>query len=714
MTAFERLTPALQYQIAYTLGFKQLRPVQELTIPAILDGKNCVVLAPTAGGKTEAAFFPILSAIDAGDWKPVSVLYLSPIRALLNNQEERVQRYAATIGRRAFKWHGDTSQSERKRFLREPADILLTTPESLEAMLMSPRVPARGLFGGLQAVIIDEVHAFADDDRGAHLSAVMERLSRYCGRDVQRIGLSATVGNPTEILEWLRGRSQRDGIVVEPPRPPRAPELALDFVGSIENAALVAAQLHRGKKRLIFVDSRRGVEDFGRNLIGHGVNTYVAHGSLSVAARRDAERAFAEGTDCAIVATSALELGIDVGDLDHVVQFNSPSSVASFLQRMGRTGRRAGTTANCTFLAATAPTLWQAAAIIALYRDGYVEPVSPSHRASHILAHQVMALAVQESGVPLASWWAWLDGATPFTGLAVEERQSIVDHMLAEKILDVQEGRFWLGPAGEKRYGRANFSELYAVFSTPRLISVMSNGEEVGTVDASFLKSIETEGPDKTAFALGGRPWRIVHIDWPRGVCTVRPAENARAPRWSGSPQFLDYALVQKMREVILSDDVDPSWSKRAVETMQGLRAEHAFLRALDDPAPMVSGPSEVTWWTFAGGRANALLARMIEAELGGKCTVRNASITCRDGAGKSVSALRDSVAQWQRETRPGRADALRFVSDSTRISKFQPCLPPALLAELTAVLTLDVAGAAAVVARAGAADAGAHLRRHR
>jgi ATP-dependent Lhr-like helicase len=203
VSAFDRLSPALQYQITQTLGFTSLRPVQELTIPPVLDGKNCVVLAPTAGGKTEAAFFPALSRVDAEDLRPVSVIYTSPIRALLNNQEERVARYAATIGRRVFKWHGDVGPTQRRRFLDDPTDVLMTTPESLEAMLMSTRVPARRLFEGLEMVIVDEVHAFADDDRGAHLSSLLERLSRYCGRDVQRIGLSATVGNPEEILDWL-------------------------------------------------------------------------------------------------------------------------------------------------------------------------------------------------------------------------------------------------------------------------------------------------------------------------------------------------------------------------------------------------------------------------------------------------------------------------------------------------------------------------------
>ena len=153
MSGFDRLTGALQYQIHTTLGWRDLRPVQQLAIDAILDGDNCVVLAPTAGGKTEAAYFPLLSAMHDEDWRPISVVYLSPIRALLNNQEERIQYLAGLIGRRAFKWHGDVGQSPRRGFLNEPADIFLTTPESLEAMLLSSHVPTAELFAGLRAVV---------------------------------------------------------------------------------------------------------------------------------------------------------------------------------------------------------------------------------------------------------------------------------------------------------------------------------------------------------------------------------------------------------------------------------------------------------------------------------------------------------------------------------------------------------------------------------
>src|SRR5690606_21979920 len=274
------------------------------------------------------------------------------------------------------------------------------------------------------------------------------------------------------ILEWLAGSSKRRGRVVDPGGAKKTADLSLDFVQSAENAARVVAVLHPGEKRLVFVDSRRGAEQLGRLLRQQDVMTFVTHGSLSATERREAEEAFAEGKNRVIVSTSALELGIDVGDLDRVLQIDAPASVASFLPRMGRTGRRDGTGPHCAFLVEKEQMLLQAAGIVKLYRDGYVEPVAPRRRASHIFAHQVMALCIEKSGMSRGELWAWLDGSSAFSALTEEERDAIVDHMLAEEILSDQEGKLWLGPVGEKRFGRAGFRALYAVFDAPRAITV--------------------------------------------------------------------------------------------------------------------------------------------------------------------------------------------------------------------------------------------------
>ncbi len=685
----------MQYQIVNGLGFTGLRPVQELTIQPVLDGKNCVVLAPTAGGKTEAAFFPLLSRMDREDWQPVSVLYISPIRALLNNQVERLRSYTQLIGRRAAVWHGDVTQRDRRAFLNAPTDILLTTPESLEVMLMSTRIPARRLFAGLQAVVVDEVHAFVGDDRGGHLAAVLERLSRFCGRDVQRIGLSATVGNPDEILSWMAGSSRRPGVVVSPPRPPVLPDVVVDYVGSLLNAARVVASLHRGRKRLVFLDSRAGVEALGQHLRDLGVDTHVLHSSLAPDERRLTERAFTERQDCVIVSTSSLELGVDIGDLDYVVQIDAPRAVAGFVQRMGRTGRRSGTTPNCTFLATDDDALIQAAALVRLHRAGFVESVVPVQRATHLLAHQIMALAQQEQGIAVTDWWAWIGQATPFHDVTEEDREALVNHMLAEGILVLEGGRYFLGPRGETLYGGRNFLALYAVFDSADSLDVYWGRRLVGSIEAAY---VEQHDIADLTFSLGARAWRATHIDLPKRRLTVVPATRADAPSWRGSPLMLSRRLCQAMQEVLASDDVDVGWSKRAVERMAIVRVERA--EEAHAGRALVADKEGWAWWTFGGGRANHLLAKVLQEELGERVTADNLRVRFRGDAANSPAAIHDAVAALAQAGRPNGVDALRVVGDVARgrVSKFQPCLPPELEARMLASKLVDVGEARLVL----------------
>jgi ATP-dependent Lhr-like helicase len=261
---FERLHPSIQHHVVNSLGWRELRPLQAQAVGPILDGEHCLLIAPTAGGKTEAAILPIFSRMLGEEWKGLSVLYICPIRALLNNLEERLNFYGSLVGRRCGLWHGDVGQASKSAILKDPPDILLTTPESLEAMLISRRTDRRYFFGNLRAVIIDEAHAFAGDDRGWHLLAVLERIAYLAGRHPQRIGLSATIGNPQEIMSWLSRGAERSRVISPPANQVSEAEVQLDYVGSIENAALVISKLHRGEKRLVFCDSRSQAEQLAR------------------------------------------------------------------------------------------------------------------------------------------------------------------------------------------------------------------------------------------------------------------------------------------------------------------------------------------------------------------------------------------------------------------------------------------------------------------
>ena len=542
MAGIERLHPHLQHAIIHDLGWRSLRPVQKLTIDAVLDGCNSVVLAPTAGGKTEAAIFPVLSRVLTEDLKPVSALYVCPIRALLNNQEERLRSYARMVGLDVFKWHGDVSESRKQQFRQSPAHLLTTTPESLEVMMISERTDARALFDGLAAVIIDEVHAFAADDRGAHLASLLERLVAMCGRDIQRIGLSATVGNPHVIGEWLQGSSRRPFRLVDPPRQKAERLLRLDFCADIGEAALGIGQVARGKKSLVFVESRAKAEKVAHALGGSGVEVFIHHSSVSRADRTLAEEQFARGQNTAIVCTSTMELGIDVGDLDQVIQVDAPSSVASFLQRLGRTGRRANTRANCTFFCLSPESLLQSVALLRLAEAGWVEEVQPAAHAMHVLAHQVMALVLQEGGISRHKLLPWVEAAYPFSSIRAERLHELVDTMLERDILYEADGLLSLGQRGEKLYGRKNFFELYAVFTAPPVLRVQHGKEDVGYIQALFV-SMHDSNKGPLCFRLAGRAWEAGRIDWSRGVLHVRTAQHGRVPSWLGLPGVLSAPL---------------------------------------------------------------------------------------------------------------------------------------------------------------------------
>jgi ATP-dependent Lhr-like helicase len=695
-SSFFRIHPNLRHAIVHDLGWRELRPVQNLATAAILDGCNTVVLAPTAGGKTEAALFPVLSRILSEELRPVCALYVCPIRALLNNQEDRVQRYARMVGLDSFKWHGDVSASVKSRFLREPKHILLITPESLEVMLISQRTDARALFAGLSAVIIDEVHAFAGDDRGAHLMSVLERLVQLCGRDLQRIGLSATVGNPDEIGGWLSGSSARPYRRVDPPRGDAQRDFRVDRVTDVDAAAAAAAKIALGKKSLVFVESRSQAERVAAGMSGRGVEVFVHHSALSRADRTLAEERFTTGSNTAIVCTSTMELGIDVGDLDHVLQIDAPSSVASLLQRMGRTGRREGTRANCSFFCQSVESLVQATALVRLAERGWVEDMRPDFAAAHILAHQVLALCLQEQGISRHQLRTWLATAAPFRDLSSSDVQSVVDTMLARDILHEADGRLVLGAEGEKHYGRRNFFELYAVFDAPDVLRVVHGGQEVGAVQGRFINAMFSREGGGGCFRLGGRSWQVVEVQWSRGVCRVVPAESGRVPNWLGTPTMLSHAVCTEIRRVLADDDTPPWLTPAAAAELGQLRDAYDGLVGESD-APLESDGETIRWHTFAGGAINRLLALGLEQAGAGEWVAGNWSL--KPKRRQSLAEASSAVAQLPAVDWTSLAAAQADDEQYAAISKFQRCLPPELAARLVATRVFDGPGTLAFLA---------------
>lgn len=599
MSSFEKLHPALQYHIVNSLGWRELRQTQSAAIEPILAGTNCLLLAPTAGGKTEAAAFPVFSRMLQEDWTGLSVLYVCPIKALLNNLEPRLSGYASLIGRRVGVWHGDIADSVKRRMRADPPDILLTTPESLEGMLISTRTERAELFSRLKAVVIDELHAFAGDDRGWHLRAVLSRLDNYTPSPLQRIGLSATVGNPEALVDWLSGGST--GRIIGSSSVSTDADVTIDHVGSVENAAIVLSRLYRGEKRLVFCDSRALAERLGNALLEAGVRTWVSHASLSAAERKAAELAFAEGSDCVIVATSTLELGIDVGDLDRVIQIESPGTVSSFLQRMGRSGRRSGTRRNFLFLTLTDMGLLQAAGITHLWAKAWVEFVEPPPLPLNVLAQQAILITLERNQLTRSELIHLLAGCFP--ELANEDVETCILHLSQEGYLSMVDDVIQIGLRSEKEFGGSHYRELLATFSGADLVLGRWGNQEIGFIDPAALSR---SGGDRVVL-LGGRSWRVIDVDFNRRTASLEPSGERGKARWLGGSASMTAELAQSIRDV-LRDGASPAiaLSKRADALLNELRDE--MPTAGDPPAVEELDSGRFRMWTYAGSKRNRSL----------------------------------------------------------------------------------------------------------
>lgn len=691
MSTFARFPPRLQEAIVSRLGWTALRPVQELAGTAILDGKNAVVLAPTAGGKTEASIFSVLAQMMVQPPESVGAIYIAPIKALLNNQEERLGTYTEMVGMRRFVWHGDARPSARRAFAEEPAELLMTTPESLEVMLLSTWVPVARLFESLRFVVIDEVHAMAGVDRGAHLMSVLERLARFARDDFQRIGLSATVGNPETILKWLTGSSRRDGVVVDPPKSPARRALSVRLCESVSGVAAEAGAMAHGKKSLFFCQSRALTESVAQRLRGQGTDVFVHHSSVSFEERQAAEERFHGGRDACIVCTSTLELGIDVGDLDLVLQANAPSTVSSFMQRMGRTGRRGGQVANTTFFCEESEAALQAIALIKLALDGWVEPVRIQDRCWPVLVHQILAMTLQFGGVSVETLWHQLSCVPDFSGIGREEFEALLAHMHTEDYLFLAENRFSMGEKAERVFGRRNFMELYAVFSSPQLYRVLTASKrEIGSLEQAFVDQLVEE---MSSFLLGGRAWVVDSINHKERIVQVCKAPSGSKPKWGAfMPQILSFELCQKVKHILTSEEAYPYVDRRTSDELAELRIDLGSL--LKNPWHSLRIDEEgAHWWTFAGGRINHTIKHALGCLADWKVSADNFQLRIQKqgDSGTSVEEAIRSLGGSEFWDDPKTQRDLMANLPNYRLSKFQRVLPDHLAAEMIGAFLFDV-----------------------
>lgn len=675
--SFRLLTKRLQQGIIDQLGWKSLRSVQENSIPEILSGNNAIIQAATAGGKTEAAFLPILSIIHDEGLAPLSAIYISPIKALLNNQEYRLKRLASLVGIDAFKWHGEVSSSDKKQFKKSPEHIMATTPESLEVLLMNGTNRCNSLFENLRFIVIDEVHYFAGNDRGIQLMSIIERIQQYSKYDIQRIGLSATIGNPNELLNWMQGTSQRNQSWIQTePNSKRKTKLFVRYMKewSDEELSRKVIPVLTKQKSLFFADSRSLAEKIANTVNNLGIKSRLHHSSISKIHREYTESLLQSENELMVACTSTMELGIDVGDLDVILQYNAPNTVSSFLQRLGRTGRREGRPAHYEFLTVDREALLRSIALVELAREKWVESVRFYTHSYHVLIQQIFSTIREKQGATQKQLLTLLKGNLNFSSINEDSFRQLLNGLIEVGYLSIVDGVYFLSDELEEKFARKNFLELCSVFETFPEFVVKYQNRDIGSLDSWFVQAFYKRN-EPFLFILNGYVWKAVEIDKKRFIIHVQRAEKGAIPLWQGSSQKTSFHIAQKILKILSSNDEYPYIDRDAKEKLQEYRTDFQYFGMKPGMMVIEEEPKGFTLHTFAGDEVNFTLALLLKhytnAEV--KSNYQKVKFNLEGYPSERLEQILDQIKNNTSEDEL--LELVHYVGD-IKIAKFQKYLP--------------------------------------
>ncbi len=720
--AFDRLAPALQRWI-WREGWDELRDIQEQAIPLILDGRDVLISSATASGKTEAAFLPICTAL-AGVTDGLGVLYVAPLKALINDQARRLEAIFEAIDLPVTPWHGDVSSSIKRRLIDQPRGGLLITPESLEALFVTRGSSMPRIAADLHYVVIDELHAFIGTERGRQLQSLLHRVEIAAKRRLPRIALSATLGDLDLAAEFLRpgahqgvervtssalGREVQLQVrgyrVTPPPLHPGADggpveEARPDDVSTGDDIAIgqhLYATL-RGGMHLVFANRRTEVERFAdllRRLAereGRPNEFFPHHGSLSRELREEAEERLQGTRPTTVIATTTLELGIDIRAVDSIAQIGPPGSVASLRQRLGRSGRRPGapsvlrayvqepeTTASSPPQDQLRPSLVQAIAMIQLLIDRWVEPPAPAALHLSTLVQQVLSLTAQHGGFRAADAYRALCVSGPFSSVDQGTfAQLLRDLATHELVRQTHDDLIVLDLKGERI---VNHFDFYAAFTVPDEWKLLTSGRPLGTLPVTFPLA-----PD-LYLIFAGRRWRITGVNEERREVDLEPAPGGVPPQFGGAGALIHDRVRAEMKRVYL-DTAVPRYLDAAARDLLA-EGRDAFQRLRLHEHPFVRDGRDAIVFPWAGDRIMHTLALQLRAR--GLAVAHEAmSLVARDTSPHELHAHMRAIAG------AGPADALTLAAavENKHTEKHHVFLSDELLAADYASSQLDAAGA--------------------
>jgi ATP-dependent Lhr-like helicase len=592
MSAFEKLAPFIQDYI-YRNHWEELRDVQVAACDVVFNtNKNLLISTPTASGKTEAAFLPAITEIYNKPSSSVGILYIAPLKALINDQFIRIEKLLEEEYIPVTKWHGDASRTNKNKLLRSPAGVMQTTPESLEAMVMKRKQEVISLFSDLRFIIIDEVHNFIGEDRGIQLMSVLERIQNMTNNIPRRIGLSATLGNIDVAKTWLNAGANNECVFPDTFSERRKSQIMISHFYTNKTDMndkswnVYAESLYnmtRGKKSIIFSNSREDTE-FNINrlkLLAEKKKErdvfHVHHGNISAELREYTEEQM-KNSDLPLVtgATVTLELGIDLGDLDRIIQTGCPHSVSSLAQRLGRSGRRGGISQMCfifnedykkhnvIFYKTIDWLLVKCIALVELYRENWIESAEVQKYPFNILAHQTISFLYGYGEIEPVTLAQKMLKEAIFRNIEAEDYKKLLRFMMEKKVIEkTLEGKIALGEKGE---WIGNNYEFYTVFENPITYSVREGGQEIGTLDRSI--------PVGERFVLNGKTWEVLEIDEEKGNMYVKFVGGKSTVQWFSDDKGIEYTKVlKKMRNVLISDEEYGYLHSTALERLREIRS---------------------------------------------------------------------------------------------------------------------------------------------
>lgn len=576
MTAYELLSEPIRRYVK-DRKWEKFTPIQSAAIVKIMTTDNNYVLASrTASGKTEAAFLPIFSKVDFNQ-PGAQVLYISPLIALINDQMERVEELCSYLDVMVTKWHGEASVFKKNKLVESPNGIVLITPESIEAMFQNKPENVKKLFSNLKFVVVDEIHYYFGTERGVHLQSLLYRLSRINVGKCRYVGLSATIGDFSLAKEFFGNPENTKVLIDNTPKPhiveiryfPSEPlQLSVDLLKDLYKKT-------RGKKALVFANSRTLVENVSvklsqiSELVG-GHSNYFSHHSSIDRDIKEYAAFFAKHSrhePFTICCTSTLELGIDIGNVDTVVQIGAPHSVSSMVQRMGRSGRGQNSTSELTIYATNKWDLLQALACWRLFEKGVLDISERIKRPYDILLHQMLSIVKERTEIGAEELVRELHENIAFRDCDIDSAKMIIRKLIDEDMLEEIGKKLIVGLKGEKFF---DAGELYTVFWSSFEYEVFYNDQAIGSLCPDTNVEI-----GMTVF-LAAKMWRIVETDNERMRIYVDTASVGDAPIFKGTGGYdVSYEVEKEMSEILFDDEIYPVLDTQGAEALKKLRVEY-------------------------------------------------------------------------------------------------------------------------------------------